>query len=142
MQTKWEKYTPNKGRIIGGFNTTIERIPWQIALHLSGRYLCGGSILSATRVLTAAHCVNPSTPAASYFIQAGSTSRAGDPTAVRIPLVRHIRHPHYNPRTIQNDVAVLSLARRLQFGPRIQRIGLPGQGTSVPAGATAFVSGW
>lgn len=42
--------------IYGGFETTIENIPWQVSLQRNSRHLCGGAIISSQWVLTAAHC--------------------------------------------------------------------------------------
>lgn len=55
----------NSQKIVGGEETTIEEWPWQVAIAnppASGgdgfdRQFCGGTLLSATAVLTAAHCV-------------------------------------------------------------------------------------
>lgn len=52
-------------RIVGGSSTTIEEWPWQVAIaeppSAGGngfqRQFCGGSLVSSTVVLTAAHCV-------------------------------------------------------------------------------------
>lgn len=44
------------GRIIGGENMTIEQVPYQIGLFFNRRFTCGGSILNANYILTAAHC--------------------------------------------------------------------------------------
>ena len=52
-------------RIIGGSNARITEVPWQVALLRAGsgsgldRQFCGGSILSAEWILTAAHCLAP-----------------------------------------------------------------------------------
>ena len=44
--------------IVGGTATTIAQVPWQVALTTnSGFQFCGGSILNASWVLTAQHCV-------------------------------------------------------------------------------------
>src|SRR5262245_35267023 len=44
--------------IVGGTATTIDQVPFQVALETnSGFQFCGGSILSANWVLTAQHCV-------------------------------------------------------------------------------------
>lgn len=44
-------------RIVGGSLTTIDQYPYQVSLRSSGTHICGGSIISADWVLTAAHCI-------------------------------------------------------------------------------------
>jgi len=129
------------GRIVGGTNVTIQQFPWQLSLRLNNRHICGASVLSATRGLTAAHCYR-NLPAGSYSVQAGSTLREGDANAVRTIVTRYIPHPQYNAATTNNDVGVLWFANALPLGPNIRPIQIPAQGTPVPVGATAVVSGW
>merc|ERR1712038_1993275 len=45
-------------RIVGGNEVDPHSIPWQVGLMNKGAswIFCGGSILSATKILTAAHC--------------------------------------------------------------------------------------
>uniref|UniRef100_A0A8C0EBX9 Peptidase S1 domain-containing protein n=1 Tax=Bubo bubo TaxID=30461 RepID=A0A8C0EBX9_BUBBB len=43
-------------RIIGGRPCSINQRPFQVALIKRGQILCGGSLIGAQWVLTAAHC--------------------------------------------------------------------------------------
>ncbi|CAJ0950741.1 unnamed protein product [Ranitomeya imitator] len=43
-------------RIVGGMNSARDEWPWQVSLHFKGNAQCGGSLISDTWVLTAAHC--------------------------------------------------------------------------------------
>ena len=43
--------------IIGGTNTNINVIPWQILLEISGQDGCGGTIVAPNWIVTAAHCL-------------------------------------------------------------------------------------
>ena len=45
------------GHVIGGINAPHGAFPWQINLLEHGSTICGGSILTPTWILTAAHCV-------------------------------------------------------------------------------------
>lgn len=49
---------PRGGRIVGGSDSRIEDFPYQISLRFNGRHTCGGSILNANTVLSAAHCTS------------------------------------------------------------------------------------
>lgn len=49
------------GRIVGGEVATPGQFPYQVAiltLYPTGTGLCGGSVISTTYVLTAAHCID------------------------------------------------------------------------------------
>lgn len=46
------------GKIVGGTYTTIEQYPYQLSLELNGRHICGASIISEKKALTAAHCTD------------------------------------------------------------------------------------
>ncbi|XP_037574654.2 chymotrypsin-like elastase family member 2A [Dermacentor silvarum] len=54
----------NESRIVGGTPTDIDQWPWQVSLHhrrpssgAPGRRLCAASLVSASWLLTAAHCL-------------------------------------------------------------------------------------
>lgn len=42
--------------IIGGTEASLGDAPWQVALQHKGEIHCGGSIITATAILTAAQC--------------------------------------------------------------------------------------
>jgi Trypsin len=44
-------------RIIGGSNAAAGEFPYQVLVSFHGQFICGGSILDGTHVVTAAHCV-------------------------------------------------------------------------------------
>ncbi|KAF2882711.1 hypothetical protein ILUMI_23444 [Ignelater luminosus] len=48
---------PGSGRVVNGTEANEGEIPWIISLKYLGSHNCGGSILDATHILTAAHCV-------------------------------------------------------------------------------------
>lgn len=45
------------GQIINGHPATLKYFPYHVTVNVNGQMKCGGSIVSRTHILTAAHCV-------------------------------------------------------------------------------------
>ena len=114
--------------IVDGSVASITEFPFQVALYNphagspAKGFFCGGVILDATHVATAAHCLfgerGQHTPAAEIEVLAGSTFlEPTDPGSVRDPVVVATTDPAYNPGASDYDVGVLQLARPLWSGP-------------------------
>jgi secreted trypsin-like serine protease len=111
--------------IVGGAGTSIAHFPFQVALYNpqagspAAGFFCGGVILDATHVATAAHCLLGSgsgrvSAPAEIEVLAGSTRLSPtDPGSVRDPVAAASYDPRYSPFTSDYDVGVLTLARRL-----------------------------
>jgi secreted trypsin-like serine protease len=143
--------------IVDGEGTTIAEYPFQVALYdprtgpPAKSFFCGGVILDATRVVTAAHCLlgeggRHSAPT-EVAVLAGSTYlQPLDPGSVRDPVAAVTVDPAYNAATSDYDVGVLRLERPLWSGPTPA---LDGHDTvapvtlgAAPTPALATVSGW
>jgi trypsin len=115
--------------IVGGAGASISHFPFQVALYnpRAGQpavgFFCGGVIIDATHVITAAHCIATGAhgqvgPLSEIEVLAGSTSLAPtDPGSVRDPVTAASFDPEYNPATSNFDVGLLTLARPLWSGP-------------------------
>lgn len=122
--------------IVGGEQTTIERFPWIVSLQRLGSHFCGGSIISTTRILSAAHCTVNIAPT-SISIRAGSTNNQVGGQFIGVDRVHN--HPQYNAATIDNDICVMVLSSALNLAPAgVSTIPLPVQGAGVPVGGMIY----
>ena len=143
------------GRVVGGNPIQIQSVPWTVYVQNqtpTARFLCTGSILDSTHVLTAAHCVydesgNIAQPSG-LAVRAG-VSDFSAPLATDAEQDRGVAsfrvHPGYlwTSRSTPDDVAVLALASPLDLsGPAVQAIALPPLGAPFPAGATVGIAGF
>jgi hypothetical protein len=145
---------PRTPFVVGGTAIPIENVPWQVFLRIGDDLGCGGSVLDATHVLTAAHCVvAPGQPAprpvSAFTVMAGfsdtTTWGGGTPPAgTQVSGVTNVRvHPFYDEATKTDDVAVLTLAKALSLtGPRVKAIALAPVGGGPAPGAPLGFSGY
>ncbi|XP_054089200.1 trypsin-like [Zeugodacus cucurbitae] len=126
------------GRIVGGVATTIEAHPYQVSLSTKlGGHFCGGSLIAADIVVTAAHCLQ-SFKASSIRVRAGATNNKKDGVIIKVAAAKY--HPGYNPSTIENDVGILKLATPIEESESVGYIELAE--TTPSTGTPAVVTGW
>lgn len=143
--------------IVGGSPIDISAAPWQVLLldfdpgfwqpNIEADFFpyCGGSIIDASWILTAAHCVDDPRYHPYMRIAAGVASTDDMGVDDFVAVDRVIIHPSYDGGTFRNDIALLELAEPLQLNSTtIAAVPLP---VSVPStwpasGTSAFTSGW
>ena len=137
--------------IVGGDSVPPGRYPFQAAI-LDKRYgkkgfqrqFCGGSLIDAWHVLTAAHCVvhrDKSNPV-NLRVIVGRTilnSRQGETREVAKIMV----HPAYNGKSLRNDAAVLRLVEPVDLAayPPITPANTEDERLETP-GTNLTVTGW
>ncbi len=127
--------------IIGGDDAEIESYPYQISLHVDGEHNCGGSIVSKTHIVTAAHCFAHVRNTSQLGVRAGSTYHAHGGQLLNVS--DYHLHPRYNETTISHDVAVIKLSKPLELGPAVAPIRLASANAGYPeTGTITNVTGW
>ncbi|XP_055607408.1 serine protease SP24D-like [Uranotaenia lowii] len=140
--TEAARSVPAKGsaRIVGGSNARAGQFPWQVALLRSGRFICGGSLISNRWVLSAAHCVHNRisvAPASEFTVLAGTINLYVGGT--RRPVQRIIAHENYG--SFGNDVALLELSSAILNSTNVRPIAMA-RSISNLASSLVTISGW
>ncbi|XP_070502311.1 trypsin 3A1-like [Chironomus tepperi] len=136
--------TGTDGRVIGGEVTDISIIPHQVYIEMDKgdgwTSSCGGSILNANTILTAAHCTLGLLPS-QVTVVAGSTNRR---FGHRLSVMYVINHENYYDGGFLEgyDIAILKLREHLVYSHYIKPVALPPPGHQVPSNITLTVSGW
>jgi len=137
-------------QIVGGTEAANGAWPWQAQLYINKNgaiYQCGGSLIDARWVLTAAHCVvdnnNNTLSASSFDVRLGSNTWGSGGQALRVSRV--IKHSAYNPQSQDSDIALLQLVSPATLGAAVATIRplTPDvEPTLVANGKLATVTGW
>lgn len=127
------------GRIVGGEIVDIVQVPYQISLLYNGFHICGGSLISKTKVLSAAHCVHKQS-ASMFSIRTGSSRMGFGGKVVKVTNITV--HPLYNPRNVDYDFSILELEDYDEKHVKQSFVSLPGAGDELEDGTMLMVSGW
>ncbi|XP_055383828.1 vitellin-degrading protease-like [Condylostylus longicornis] len=128
-------------RIIGGTDSTIEEIPWQVSILYYTINHCGGSIINEDTVLTASHCFHShGTDPESFSVRVGTNRRSGDGQILKVKKI--IPHPEFNIKTYNHDIAIVKLKDKLKFNDKIQPIELSEITEILPVGEFGIASGF
>jgi trypsin len=101
---------------------------------------CGGTLISATHVMTAAHCTDGQS-ASNIRILLGEHD-ISDNQFTRVDVAEIIQDPNYNSTTLNSDFSILRLASPVTFTSAVSPACLPADLTETYAGKLTTVTGW
>ncbi|KAF1918201.1 trypsin-like cysteine/serine peptidase domain-containing protein [Ampelomyces quisqualis] len=126
--------------IVGGVPASQGDLPSMVSVQLAGfGHLCGGTLLNANTVVSAAHCYFRRTNS-TFSIRAGSLDRNSGGTTAQVASI--LLHPNYNDGTSDSDVAILKLSTAVATDSTISYAALAAPSSDPAAGSTATVYGW
>jgi len=132
-------------RIVGGEDAEPGEFPHQITLTrgVGGSLMCGGSLVSANKVVTAGHCCDGQ-HANKLGVEVGNHHlNKPDPDQKSIAVSKVNLHEDYDSWTVYNDICTLDLAEEADLSSDvIDVIALPEENEEYEAGTECIVSGW
>ncbi|XP_073809573.1 transmembrane protease serine 6 isoform X2 [Danio rerio] len=135
---------PFSSRIVGGADAVEGEWPWQASLQIRGRHICGGALVSAQWVVSAAHCFHDDRYSPSvwtvYLGKLRLSSSGQSEEAVGVSLI-HLHH-YYDDETHDYDVALLRLARPVWAGTLAQPVCVPPVTHQLEPELLCWVTGW
>ncbi|XP_018011417.1 transmembrane protease serine 9 [Hyalella azteca] len=129
-------------RIVGGAQASEGEYPWMASLGTGANFVCGGSLVTQSWIVTAAHCIKSNTMTMTIglgYFNIFTPSSTSVTRAVR----QIVKHPQYNANTLVNDIALLRIDPiDWAASPTIRPVCLPADLGEDFVDATATIVGW
>ncbi|XP_075698880.1 factor VII-activating protease [Rhinoderma darwinii] len=146
--------TETRGRIIGGKRAQPGEHPWLASLQLKSPvgsfdagHLCGGTLIAACWILTAAHCVKPLSQPSLWSVSLGKVDlRKNETMEQTFDVEKIIIHENYREaaESLHNDIALMKLKKSKSKCAKetrnVKTACLPDRETS--PGKICQISGW
>ncbi|XP_052890461.1 trypsin beta-like [Anopheles moucheti] len=130
----------HSGRIVNGVGVNIANYVYALNMYHNNVFFCGASIITSSHALTAGHCMQPRMyDIAKIIVHGGSTTPTTGGYFFRV--VRIALHGGYNPNTLENDAAIVSVpANGFSGKPNMGQLAL--QFAELSVNTPCLVVGW
>ncbi|XP_032849749.1 serine protease 55 isoform X2 [Tyto alba] len=138
LRPSYESFLETGKRITAGRYAEVGEFPWHVSIQGNGRHICGGTMISALWILTAAHCFAEEVPPDLTVVVGGID--------LNLPLEEHkpdslIIHENFDRISMENDIALILLSSPIEFSNQKIPICLPFI-DNVDTWQHCWVSGW
>ncbi|KAK5932924.1 hypothetical protein CgunFtcFv8_004593 [Champsocephalus gunnari] len=137
---------PLTSRVVNGVDATPHSWPWQISLQYerngAWRHTCGGSLIAANWVMTAAHCIKMCWK---YRVHVGKHNLVDLEAGSKAILTdKIIVHRQWNPVlvAIGNDIALIKLSESVTLSDHVQLACIPAAETLLSNLSSCYITGW
>ncbi|XP_008589328.1 PREDICTED: serine protease 40-like, partial [Galeopterus variegatus] len=131
-------------RILAGNKAAPGRWPWQAALLMHGRLICGAALIDSNWAASAAHCFQRSSHPSDFRILLGYNQLSNPSGHSRQMTVNKIIvHPEYNQHhNMGSDITLLQMHLPVEFNAHIRPACIPEPTISLPTKLNCWISGW
>ena len=141
-QSKKKNFKSRSKRVVGGTRAKYGEHPWIAHILVEGYSNCGGSVISKSWILTAAHCIVGEDKRGLTVVAGEYHARQKDDFEQRRGVKKLILYPKYRIGSDDHDIGLMQLDKKLKFGKYVQPVCLPAFGRPVPTGKVASIMGW
>ncbi|KAM6228067.1 serine protease 55-like [Porphyrio hochstetteri] len=138
LRPLYESFQESGKKITAGRYAKTGEVPWLVSIQSNGNHICGGTIISALWILTAAHCFADEVPPDLTVVVGG--------TDLSVPAEEHkpeslILHEKFDRESMENDLALILLTSPIEFSTVKIPICLPFM-DGVDTWQHCWVAGW
>ncbi|CAO2633411.1 Serine protease 46 [Lemmus lemmus] len=126
-------------KLVNGKVVEVGRWPWQVSILFLGLYVCSGSLIHHSWILTAAHCLQRSKDPINYTVKVGVQNLPDNSS--ELLLTNIVIHEKFNNHMSYN-IAILKLKYPVAWSPLVQPICLPTINFKPTIGTMCWVIGW